>query len=136
MSTFKLLFAVLAFNVPIVSVVSFFPLVVAYGNGLGAPAALIVCGLIIALFATSFIKMSRYVENPGGFYSFVTRGLGKELGLGTEFLAIISYGFIGVALYPLLGNYIQYLVQTHSTVRISHGLVDLRCTVPTGLELR
>ncbi|MUL46338.1 APC family permease [Mycobacterium sp. CBMA293] len=111
LNTFKLLFAVLAFNGPIVAVVSFLPLVVAFGNGLGAPSAFIACGVLVALFASGFIKMSKHVDNPGGFYSFVTKGLGKEFGLGAAFLAIIGYGLIYVAGYPLLGNYLQALVR-------------------------
>ncbi|MGW5515646.1 APC family permease [Nocardia africana] len=111
LNTFKLLFAVLAFNGPIVAVVSFLPLVVAFGNGVGAPSSFVACGVLVALFASGFMKMSKHIDNPGGFYSFVTKGLGRELGLGAAFLATVSYGFLYVAGYSLLGNYLQSLVR-------------------------
>ena len=67
MSAFKLLFTVLAFNGPIIAVVAFLPVVIGYGNGLGAPVMYLSAGVIIALFAVGFVKMSRHVDNPGGF---------------------------------------------------------------------
>lgn len=107
MSTFKLLFTVLAFNGPIIAVVAFLPVVIGYGNGLGAPVMYFTAGVIIALFAVGFIKMSRHVDNPGGFYSFVTKGLGREVGLGAALLAVLGYAVLYVGSYPLEGTFFQ-----------------------------
>ncbi|RVU29027.1 APC family permease [Streptomyces antnestii] len=110
LNTFKLLFAVLAFNGPIAGVISFLPLVIAYGNGVGAPAVFVAAGILVALFSVGFLKMSRHIDNPGGFYSYVTKGLGREVGLGSAFLAIVTYGLIFIAIFPLEGIYLQKLV--------------------------
>lgn len=107
MSTFKVLFTVLAFNGPIIALVAFLPVVVGYGNGVGAPAIYILAGGIIALFAIGFIKMARHVQNPGGFYSYVTKGLGRELGLGAALLAIVGYGMVYIGSYPLEGGFFK-----------------------------
>jgi amino acid transporter len=107
MSAFKLLFTVLAFNGPIIAVVAFLPVVIGYGNGLGAPVMYLTAGVIIALFAVGFIKMSRHVDNPGGFYSFVTKGLGREVGLGAALVAILGYAVLYVGSYPLEGTFFQ-----------------------------
>jgi amino acid transporter len=111
MGTFQLLFTVLAFNGPIIAVVAFLPVVVGYGNGLGAPVLYIIASAIIALFATGFIKMSRHVENPGGFYSFVTKGLGREAGLGAALLAVVGYAMVYIGSYPLEGMFFQALLR-------------------------
>ncbi len=107
MNTFKLLFTVLAFNGPIIAVVAFLPVVIGYGNGLGAPVMYLAAGVIVALFAVGFVKMSRHVDNPGGFYSFVTRGLGREMGLGAALVAILGYAVLYVGSYPLEGTFFQ-----------------------------
>lgn len=107
MSAFKLLFTVLAFNGPIIAVVAFLPVVIGYGNGVGAPVMYLTAGVIVALFAVGFIKMSRHVDNPGGFYSFVTKGLGREAGLGAALLAILGYAVLYVGSYPLEGTFFQ-----------------------------
>ena len=112
MGTFKLLFNVLAFNGPIIGVVAFLPVVIGYGNGVGAPAMYIASGVIVALFSTGFLKMAKHVDNPGGFYSFVTKGLGKEVGLGSAFLAVVCYGVLLIGSYPLVGTFFQSLVAT------------------------
>lgn len=107
MNTFTLLFTVLAFNGPIIAVVAFLPVVIGYGNGLGAPVMYLAAGVIIALFAVGFVKMSLHVDNPGGFYSFVTRGLGREMGLGAALVAIVGYAVLYVGSYPLEGTFFQ-----------------------------
>ncbi len=50
---------------------------------------------MLLMFSVGFVKMSRSVKGPGGFYSFVTAGLGKPAGLGGAFLALFGYMFIG-----------------------------------------
>lgn len=107
MNTFQLLFTVLAFNGPIIAVVAFLPVVIGYGNGVGAPVMYIAAAAIIAVFATGFIKMSRHVDNPGGFYSFVTKGLGREAGLGAALLAVVGYAMVYIGSYPLEGTFFQ-----------------------------
>ncbi|ORA24135.1 hypothetical protein BST13_34265 [Mycobacterium aquaticum] len=103
LSTFHILFGVLAFQGPLVCVVAFIPVVIGYGNGLGAPVAYLSAGALIAMFCVGFLKMSRHVKNPGGFYSYVTEGLGKELGLGASFLAIVGYTAFLLGFYPFVG---------------------------------
>lgn len=120
MSTFKVLFTVLAFNGPIIALVAFLPVVVGYGNGVGAPAIYILAGGIIALFAIGFIKMARHVQNPGGFYSYVTKGLGRELGLGAALLAIVGYGMVYIGSYPLEGASSRVRLPTLSAVQTCH----------------
>src|SRR5262249_23395665 len=88
----QLLFTVLAFNGPLAIVVGFVPVIIGYGNGLGAPTAYVAASVIVGLFADGFIKMSRHVEKPGRVSThFVAKGLGRPLGLGASFLAVACY---------------------------------------------
>jgi amino acid transporter len=51
----------------------------------------VVCGVILAVFAIGYVAMSRHVRRVGGLYLFVMEGLGRPLGLATAFLAVLSY---------------------------------------------
>ncbi|MFJ4211101.1 APC family permease, partial [Paenarthrobacter sp. NPDC089675] len=67
------------------------PVPIAFGNGAGAPLTAVFGAAIMAFFAVGFLKMSPFITNSGGFYVYVTAGLGKVLGLGASFLAQGSY---------------------------------------------
>ncbi len=86
-----LLFTVMAFNAPLGTFVATVPVSIGFGNGAGAPILFLVGGLVMALVAVGLIKMNPYMTNSGGFYLYITAGLGKVVGLGTAFLATVSY---------------------------------------------
>lgn len=107
----RLLFSVLAFNGPLAAVAGFSPVVIGYGNGIGAPVAYAMAAVLVALFAAGFTKLARHVDRPGGFYSYVTLGLGRKIGLGTSFLAMVSYYLLLLANYAFIGVSLQTLVR-------------------------
>lgn len=111
LSMFHLLFTVLAFNAPMAVVVGFIPLVVGYGNGIGAPMAFVAAGVILALFAAGFTTMARHLPNPGGFYAYITAGLGRVVGLGSSFLALLCYYAITLSCYAYFGLVLKSLIQ-------------------------
>jgi amino acid transporter len=94
LTTFDIVFTVLAFNAPLSSFIGFVPVVIGYGNGFGAPLTILAAGAVILLFASGFTSMSRHLQNPGAFYAYITAGLGKPLGLGAAFVAIVAYIFL------------------------------------------
>lgn len=103
LGVWQLLFTILAFNGPLAVMVGFAPVVVGYGNGIGAPSAYLLAGVMILLFTVGFTRMSRDVKNPGGFYSFISRGLGREVGLGASFLAVVCYYLLALGVYAFMG---------------------------------
>ncbi|WP_063739983.1 APC family permease [Amycolatopsis jejuensis] len=86
-----LILTVLAFNGPLTTVVGFVPVVIGYGNGIGAPVAYLVIGAILLFFSVGFTTMGRKLPNPGAFYAYITAGLGRPAGLGACYLAVLSY---------------------------------------------
>jgi amino acid transporter len=112
LGTLHLLFIVLAFNAPLAVVVGFLPVVIGYGNGIGAPVAFMAAGAIIALFAAGFTAMARHLPNPGGFYAYITAGLGRIVGLGSSFLALLCYYFMTIGSYAYGGLVLESLVHT------------------------
>ncbi|MDQ0867808.1 amino acid transporter [Arthrobacter sp. V1I9] len=88
---FHLFFTVMAWNAPLVIVFAAIPIVVGYGNGIGAAGAFIIAGVTIGLFALGFTRMTKILPTPGAFYAYITAGLGKKLGLGSGLLTLIGY---------------------------------------------
>ncbi len=76
------------------------PLAIGRG-GIGTAGMVLVCGAVLAVFSVGYVAMARHIRRVGGLYLFVTQGLGRPLGLGTAFLAVLSYavastGSVGV----------------------------------------
>ncbi len=90
----ELVMNVLAFSSPLTTVAGTLPVMLLF-SGHTAPGIYLLVTLMLLIFSVGFVKMSRSVEAPGGFYSFVTAGLGKPAGLGGALLALFGYIFIG-----------------------------------------
>jgi amino acid transporter len=103
MGVISLIFTVMAFSAPAVAFLGFIPVAIALGNGVGTPVAFLTCGLVVALVAVGLTTMARRLPNPGGFYAFISAGLGKVVGLGAGFAAIIIYYVACVSTYALGG---------------------------------
>ena len=69
----------------------------------GIPAAFLVIAVILALFATGYVAMTRHITNAGAFYAFISHGLGRVVGVAAALVALLSYSFLQVGLYGALG---------------------------------
>ena len=87
------LFLTVTGSAPISAMLFNTPIAVGYGNGLGTPAAFVFATIILTIFSVGYVAMSRKVTTAGGFYSYISHGLGRELGLGlgTGFAAVVAY---------------------------------------------
>lgn len=111
LTTFDIVFTVLAFNAPLSVFVGFIPVIIGSGNQLGAPVAYLGAGAMLIVFAVGFTTMGRHLPNPGAFYAYITAGLGRPLGLGSSFLAVVSYFFILVGGYAFGGIALESLIR-------------------------
>ncbi|ROZ99347.1 APC family permease [Gordonia sp. OPL2] len=85
----------------------------ALGNGAGLPAAYLATLVVLLLFVVGFTTMTPFVRSAGAFYSYVHAGLGRAAGIGTGYLAMLSYTCIYVGLYVLLGIGANGLVESY-----------------------
>src|SRR6266487_5400727 len=67
------------------------------------PAAFYIVACVLALFSVGYIAMSRHIRNAGAFYAYITRGLGRPLGVGAAAIAVLSYNLLQVGLYGAFG---------------------------------
>ena len=100
--TRDIVFMLVSAAAPLTIVVGIAPLALAVG-GVGAPAIYIAAGLSLALFAIGFMALTRHVHSYSGFYGYISKSLGRVIGLGSGLTAWMSYNGIQIGLYGLLG---------------------------------
>ncbi|MFF8770229.1 APC family permease [Kitasatospora sp. NPDC015120] len=106
LGTGDIVFFVVAAAAPLTVMAGVAPFAIAFG-GIGAPAAYLATGLVLALFAVGFTTMAAHVRNAGAFYAYVTRGLGRPAGLGAALLAVLSYNAIQIGMFGAFGYFAQ-----------------------------
>ena len=92
------LFLTVTGSAPISAMLFNTPIAVGFGNGLGTPAAFMFATVILTIFSVGYVAMSRKVTTAGGFYSYISHGLGRELGLGSGFAAVVAYSVFEASL--------------------------------------
>jgi amino acid transporter len=87
--------AAMLFNVPVATL----------GGGYASPAAFLVATVALTVFSVGYIAMARRVTSAGGFYTFVTRGLGRVPGLGAGLLIALCYMVFSAAVLGVTGYF-------------------------------
>ncbi|MEW2301916.1 APC family permease [Streptomyces sp. NPDC006655] len=103
LGTADIAFFVISAAAPLTVMAGVAPLAVLLG-GIGAPAGYLVAGITLAVFAVGFTTMSRHIRSGGAFYAYITRGLGRPVGIGAALLALIGYNGMEIGVYGLLGS--------------------------------
>ena len=85
------------------------PFATGFGTGLYTPAAFLFATIILTIFTVGYVAMARKMRAAGGFYTFISHGLGRELGLATGITGAISYALFEVS---LLGGF-SYFAATN-----------------------
>ena len=104
MGVWGIVFYVVSAAAPLTVIAGGMPLAVRLG-GIGAPGAIIVCGVVLVLFAVGFTAMSRHVRDAGAFYAYVGHGLGRDAGNGVAVMTTAGYGLLLVGFYGFVGYF-------------------------------
>jgi amino acid transporter len=83
------------------------PFATGFGTGLYTPAAFLFATIILTIFSIGYVAMARKIRATGGFYTFISHGLGRELGLATGITGALSYALFEVS---LLGGFAYFAV--------------------------
>lgn len=68
------------------------------------PITYLVVAGILSLFTVGFVAMSRHIVNSGAFYSYISHGLGRVIGVGAAFVALPAYSLMQIGLFGLFGS--------------------------------
>ena len=105
-----IVFLVLAAVAPLTGIVVVASLVIALGNGGGAPVSFFIVAAVLLLFAVGYAQMSKQLVSAGGFYAFVVKGLGRTGGLVAGFIATLGYNFFVVGTIGTSGFFMQIVI--------------------------
>jgi amino acid transporter len=85
------------------------PFSVGFGTGLYTPAAFLFATVILTIFAVGYVAMAKKMRATGGFYTFISHGLGREAGMAAGICGGLAYALFEVS---LLGGF-SYFAATN-----------------------
>src|ERR1022692_3802462 len=95
---YGVLFLTLTGSAPISAMMFNTPIVVGYGQGVGAPAAFLFATVVLVIFSIGYVAMAREKTTAGGFYSYISHGLGREIGIGAGYGSLLAYSVFEASL--------------------------------------
>src|SRR5580700_1456372 len=92
------LFLTVTGSAPISAMLFNTPIVAGFGNGVGAPAAFIFAMIVLVIFSVGYVAMARKKTTAGCVYSYISHGLGREIGIGTGYGSVLAYSVFEASL--------------------------------------
>src|SRR5215207_2521433 len=81
------------------------PFATGFGTGIYTPAAFLFATIILTIFSVGYVAMASKIRSAGGFYTFISHGLGRELGLAAGICGALAYALFEVS---LLGGFAYF----------------------------
>ena len=99
------LFLCVTGSAPLAVVLFNMPYVMPLGSEWGGPAAFFFATIVLTIFSVSYVEMCKKVRAAGGMYTFVSHGLGRELGFMAGFSLLVAYTIFSVS---LIGGFAKF----------------------------
>lgn len=96
-------FMIVAASAPLTVIAGGAPTSYAVSGLLGVPVSYLLLAAVLAVFAFGYAAMARHISNPGAFYAYVSRGLGRALGVGSAIGAMIAYSCMQIGIFAMFG---------------------------------
>ncbi|MBU6279402.1 MAG: APC family permease, partial [Actinomycetales bacterium] len=103
LGVFGVIVMVVAAAAPLSTIGGVAPVAIIAGNGPAFPIMYVAAAVILALFVVGFNAMTPFVKEAGAFYSYITLGLGRGLGLSAAYIAMLTYICVEIAVIAVLG---------------------------------
>ena len=124
LTTKRIVFLVIAAAAPLAAMIGNVPLALVYGNGYGLPTAYLLASIVLICFSVGYAAMSSRVINTGAFYTYISRALGKEVGVGAAYLALASYTAMSCGLAGGFGYFMHELIKSAAAIEIPWYLLS------------
>jgi amino acid transporter len=95
----------LASAAPLIGALGNIPLGIGLGNGAGMAAGYIWVTVVLLLFSAGYAAMAHKLTAAGGFYSFISHGIGRPFGMAAGWSALGGYMLVEVALIGAVGYF-------------------------------
>jgi amino acid transporter len=111
-------FFVVSAAAPLTAMAGGAPVAMLLGNGPGIPAAYVVVGALLLIFAVGYTAMARHHTSTGAFYSYVARGLKQPAGGSAAIIALLGYNAMQIGLYGLFGAAAASFFTDHLSITV------------------
>ncbi len=109
------------------------PFAAGYGIGTHTPAAFLLATIVLTLFSVGYAAMASKVSTVGGFYSFISQGLGREVGMSAGLTSLVCYSIFESSLYGLFAFFGNAWVVSHLGINIPWLWFALFALICAGL---
>jgi amino acid transporter len=92
---------------------------------LGIPFGFITIAVTLGIFSVGYVAMSRQITNAGAFYTYVSNGLGRPLGVGAAWMALLSYNALQIGLYGIIGSAVAPLLKQWFNIDVDWVVIAL-----------
>ena len=75
---------------PLTAMLGNVPFAVGFGNGIHVPAAFLMATILLTIFSVGYAAMASNVSSVGGFYAFISLGLGRTIGLSAGLASLAA----------------------------------------------
>ncbi|MFT3732004.1 MAG: APC family permease [Hyphomicrobium sp.] len=94
------------------------PFAAGFGNGIYVPAAFLLATIVLTIFSVGFAAMASKVSSVGGFYSFISLGLGRDVGMAAGISSLACYSIFEASLTGLFAYFGNQWIQAHFGVNV------------------
>ena len=99
------------------------------GNGTYIPAAFLLATIVLTIFSIGYAAMARKLSAAGGFYSFISQGLGRDLGMAAGLTSLFSYSLFEASLYGLFAFFANAWLTAHLGINVPWLPLTMFCVV-------
>ncbi len=89
------------------------PFAAGYGIGSYTPAAFLLATIVLTIFSIGYAAMASRVSSVGGFYSFISQGLGREIGMSAGIASLACYSIFEASLTGLFAFFGNMWLKQH-----------------------
>ena len=94
------------------------PFAAGYGIGIHTPAAFALATIVLTIFSIGYAAMAAKVSTVGGFYSFISQGLGREVGMSAGISSLACYSVFEASLTGLFAFFGNSWLASHLGINV------------------
>jgi amino acid transporter len=128
------LFLIVTGAAPITAMLFNVPVAV-QGGGSSAPSAYLLAAAALTIFSVGYVAMARRVTAAGGFYSFISHGLGPTAATGAGLLMWLCYVAFSASVIGVCGYFAHTTLQDWFSINVPAWVVEiLALSIMSGLS--
>lgn len=118
---------------PVSAMLGNVPFAAGYGIGIHTPAAFLLATIVLTIFSIGYAAMAARVSSVGGFYSFISQGLGREFGMSAGISSLACYSLFEASLTGLFAFFGNQFLNTYFGINIGWLWLALFMVLLAGL---